>query len=128
MSSLGCVVSGGHEVCPKQESLDDAISLLGIVLASDATHITNQGGNKHVHPMSLANILKATRNKQSKRGWMVQVRLEKPTFAMYGLSATNASQAQKEQTPGILRRMAFHRAMRKVFEPLRNLDPAHPVE
>ncbi|KIK36525.1 hypothetical protein CY34DRAFT_26309 [Suillus luteus UH-Slu-Lm8-n1] len=55
------------DVTPQCSQLPDDATLLGIILSSDKTNITNMTGGRVTHPLliSLANIKMATRNKAS---------------------------------------------------------------
>lgn len=95
-------------------------TLMSIVLASDKTHLTNFSGDQHMHAVyiSLGNIHKDTRNKVSRRAWMLLAKLPTPKFSSINTKVF-ASNEEKDRMPGILKAQLFHACMRIVLEPLR---------
>ncbi|KAG1734062.1 uncharacterized protein EDB91DRAFT_1238466 [Suillus paluster] len=63
----------GDTAWSMQSQLPDGATLLGIILSSDKTNITNMTGGRVAHPLliSLANIKMATRNKASSHAFLL---------------------------------------------------------
>ncbi|KAG2108289.1 hypothetical protein DEU56DRAFT_874535 [Suillus clintonianus] len=63
----------GDAAWSMQSQLPDGATLLGIILSSDKTNITNMTGGRVAHPLliSLANIKMATRNKASSHAFLL---------------------------------------------------------
>jgi len=72
----------------------------------------------HAVYMSLGNIHKETRNKISRRAWVLLAKLPTPNFSSLN-AQTFGSEEERERMPGILKANLFHACMRKVLEPLR---------
>ncbi|KAG1852755.1 hypothetical protein DFJ58DRAFT_728406 [Suillus subalutaceus] len=60
-----------------QSQLPEGVTLLGVILSSDITNITNMTGGRVAHPLlvSLANIKMATRNKASSHAFLLMALL-----------------------------------------------------
>ncbi|KAG1790414.1 uncharacterized protein HD556DRAFT_1446143 [Suillus plorans] len=63
----------GDTAWSMQSQLPDGATLLGVILSSDKTNITNMTGGRVAHPLliSLANIKMATRNKASSHAFLL---------------------------------------------------------
>ncbi|KAG1816960.1 hypothetical protein EV424DRAFT_1540661 [Suillus variegatus] len=63
----------GDAAWSMQSQLPDGATLLGVILSSDKTNITNMTGGRVAHPLliSLANIKMATRNKASSHAFLL---------------------------------------------------------
>lgn len=113
----------------KDKRIPAGATTLGIMLASDKTHLSTYSGDKNMHPVyiSIANIQKDVRNKPSRQGWMLLAKL--PTHKFAALKAQlNASASEKKAMPGILQRRLFHQCMRIILEPLRKLETTVAVD
>ncbi|KAF8287638.1 hypothetical protein DL93DRAFT_2234551 [Clavulina sp. PMI_390] len=103
--------------------------ILSIKLASDKTHLTNFSGDKNMWPVyiSIGNIHKGTRNKPSRRAWILLAKLPTPKFAAFK-ARLDATKAEKERMPGILQKRLFHQCMEIVLAPLKTLKATHAVD
>jgi hypothetical protein len=103
-----------------QATLNSGATLLGVIIASDKTHLTNFTGDKAMHPVyiSIGNIKKDVRRKKNSRAWMLLAMLPISKFPMTEFTE-GATKMEKTRTPGILRTCMFHLCMRTALEPLR---------
>jgi len=76
-------------------------TILGIILASDRTHLTNFTGNKKMHMVyiSLDNISKDVQKKHNACAWLL---LAKILVAKFSKTLFPGSKTKKEAMPGIL--------------------------
>ncbi|KAF8425727.1 hypothetical protein L210DRAFT_3421137 [Boletus edulis BED1] len=72
----------GDEAWHMQSQLPEGVTLIGTILSSDKTNITNICGGRVAHPLliSLANIKMSTRLKLSSRSFMLTALLPVPKF------------------------------------------------
>ncbi|KAG2111210.1 uncharacterized protein F5147DRAFT_771940 [Suillus discolor] len=75
----------GDTAWSMQSQLPDGATLLGIILSSDKTNITNMTGGRVAHPLliSLANIKMATRNKASSHAFLLTALLLIAEFCIW---------------------------------------------
>lgn len=98
--------------------------IMSAMLASDKTHLTNFSGDKNVHAVyiSLGNIHKSVRNKPSRQGWILLAKVPTSKFPKFSANLPpNTPKSEKERMPGHLQCMLFHKCMRIVLAPLRDL-------
>ncbi|KAF8320829.1 hypothetical protein DL93DRAFT_2131236 [Clavulina sp. PMI_390] len=111
-------MSSGDMWHRQQATLRHGTTLIPIILASDATHLTNFSGGKKAHAvyMSLGNIHKEVRNAPSNNAWILVALL--PTNLKFEAEKF-PNKTQTEAMPGLLAHQAFHRCMRDLLYPLR---------
>ncbi|KAF8325083.1 uncharacterized protein EI90DRAFT_2933015, partial [Cantharellus anzutake] len=101
-----------------QLSLDKGTTILGIILASDRTHLTNFTGNQKMHAVyiSLGNISKNVQKWQSAHVWLL---LAKIPISKFSKTHFTGNKSERESMPGILSHHLFHKCMKRVPAPLR---------
>ncbi|KAF8326295.1 uncharacterized protein EI90DRAFT_2857125, partial [Cantharellus anzutake] len=89
---------------------------IGVMLASDETHLTNHSGNKTAHAvyMSIANIDKSVRRKLTQGAWIAIAKIPVSKFSRTHFR----TKAEDARMPGLLQSILFHRCMWIVLEPL----------
>ncbi|KAF9508178.1 hypothetical protein BS47DRAFT_1303098, partial [Hydnum rufescens UP504] len=100
--------------------LPNGSTILGIILASDKTHLMNYSGNKSMHAvyLTLRNIQNHIHQKTTHGGWMLVAKI--PTLKFANTSFTSSGmKLEAERMPGILQKCLFHACMQIVLEPLR---------
>src|SRR5258707_11496811 len=85
-------------------------TILGIILASDCTHLTNFTGDKKMHTvyLSIGNISKDIRWKHNSRAWLLVTKIPISKFSKTQFSGPKTKQ---EAMPGILSHCLFHECM-----------------
>ncbi|KAF8316953.1 uncharacterized protein EI90DRAFT_2844838, partial [Cantharellus anzutake] len=98
--------------------LDKGSTILGIILASDRTHLTSFTGDKKMHAVyiSLGNISKNVHQKHNTRAWLL---LAKVPICKFPKTPFPGNKTERKAIPGILGQRLFHNCMRHVLEPLR---------
>ncbi|KAF8342115.1 uncharacterized protein EI90DRAFT_2823355, partial [Cantharellus anzutake] len=93
-------------------------TILGIILASDHTHLTNFTGDQKMHAVyiSLGNISKDARKRRNARAWLL---LAKIPVLKFSKTQFSGSKSEQEAIPGIFSHRLFHESMRWVLAPLR---------
>src|SRR5258708_1933358 len=93
-------------------------TILGIILATDCTHLTNFTGDKKMHTVyiSLGNISKEVQKKHNAHAWLLLPKIPVPKFSKTSFSG---SKTEQEAMPGILSQHLFHVCMKHVLTPLR---------
>ena len=93
-------------------------TILGIILATDCTHLTNFTGDKKIHTVyiSLGNISKEVQKKHNAHAWLL---LAKIPVAKFSKTSFSGSKTEQEAMPGILSQHLFHVCMKHVLTPLR---------
>ena len=96
--------------CSEQTELPEGACVLGVILSSDKTHVTNQSGGKVSHPllMSLANIHAEVQAKASLHAFVPIVFLFITEFIH-----------NDQQMQGILRDHLYHQCLDIVMNPLK---------
>src|SRR5258708_27951501 len=86
-------------------------TILGIILASDCTHLTNFTGDKKMHTvyLSIGNISKDVRWKHNSHTWLLVTKIPISKFSKTQFSGPKTEQ---EAMPGILSHHLFHECMR----------------
>jgi Plavaka transposase len=76
------------------------MTILGVILCLDETHLTNFSGDKSVHAvyMTLGNIRSSTHRKVSKGVWMMLAKIPTSKFP----KTTFPTKVEEECMPGIL--------------------------
>src|SRR5260370_37003979 len=92
-------------------------TILGIILATDHTHLTNFTGDKKMHTiyLSLGNISKDIFQKHNTCAWLLVTKIPISKFSKTQFSRTKTKQ---DAMPGILSCSLFHECMQQVLEPL----------
>src|SRR5258705_1398503 len=98
--------------------LANGSTILGIILASDRTHLTNFTGDKKMHTvyLSIGNISKDVHWKHNSRTWLLVSKIPISKFLKTQFSGPKTKQ---EAMPGILSHCLFHECMYQVLPPLR---------
>ncbi|KAH7918561.1 hypothetical protein BV22DRAFT_1024408 [Leucogyrophana mollusca] len=100
----------GDRAWDLQKSLPPEASLLGIILSSDKTQITNMTGDRAAHPLllSLANLDGDIRNKTSANAYLLIALLPVAKFTH-----------KNTRIQGVLRDRLLHQSLDLVLEPLK---------
>ncbi|KAF8593441.1 hypothetical protein BDV93DRAFT_585409, partial [Ceratobasidium sp. AG-I] len=105
-------------------------TLGGVMFASDKTVLSMHSGDVVAHGlyMTLANIPKKLRSKNSRRAWMLIAYI--PTCKWQKTLRQNEAlnKSAKQDLIGVLSRRLFHRAMSIVTRPLRRTVPRPVVD
>ncbi|KAF8314384.1 uncharacterized protein EI90DRAFT_2835868, partial [Cantharellus anzutake] len=101
-----------------QLSLDTGTTILGIILASDRTHLTNFTGDQKMHAVyiSLGNISKNVRKRRSAHTWLL---LAKIPISKFSKTHFTGNKSERESMPGISSHRLFHKCMKQVLALLR---------
>ncbi|KIK19381.1 hypothetical protein PISMIDRAFT_13714 [Pisolithus microcarpus 441] len=99
----------GDQAWELQDALPDGATLLGVILSSDKTHIT-QVGNRQAHPLliSLANISADVRRKGSTNSYLLLALLPVPRFVH-----------PNKHLCGVLASRLLHQVISVVVKPLK---------
>ena len=96
--------------------LANGTTILGIILVSDHTHLTNFTGDKmHAVYLSIGNISKDVCWKHNSCAWLLVTKIPISKFSKTQFSGPNTEQ---EAMPGILSHCLFHECMWQVLAPL----------
>ncbi|KAF9503526.1 hypothetical protein BS47DRAFT_1265755, partial [Hydnum rufescens UP504] len=103
-----------------QVSLPKGMTILGVILCSNKTHLTNFSGDKSVHAVyvMLGNIMSSIQRKVSEGAWIMLAKIPTSKFPKTAFP----TKIEEERMPGILQRQLLHRCMRIVLEPMRTYD------
>jgi hypothetical protein len=98
--------------------LSEGTTILGIILATDKTHLTNSTGDRKMHPIyiSLGNISKDIQWKRHACAWLLLAIIP---ICKFSETTFSGSRTKQEALPGILSQPLFHVCMRRIFEPMR---------
>src|SRR5258708_7904378 len=98
--------------------LANGTTILGIIIVSDRTHLTNFTGDKKMHTvyLSIGNISKDVRQKHNSCAWLLVSKIPISKFLKTQFSGPKTKQ---EAMPGILSHRLFHECMQQVLAPLR---------
>ncbi|KAF8344024.1 uncharacterized protein EI90DRAFT_2879718, partial [Cantharellus anzutake] len=104
------------EIMANLQVIPTGASPIGIIFASDETHLTNFSGNKTAHAvyMSIANIDKASRKKYSQGTWIPIAKIPVSKFAKTQFQ----TKTEQERMPGLLQSISFHKCMKVILRPL----------
>src|SRR5258707_2321964 len=91
--------------------LANGTTILGIILVSDHTHLTNFTGDKKMHAvyLSIGNISKDIHQKHNSHAWLLVTKIPISKFSKTQFSGPKTKQ---EAMPGILSHHLFHECMR----------------
>ena len=94
------------------------MTILGIILVTDRTHLTNFTGDKKMHAIyiSLRNISKEIQKRWNAQAWLL---LAKVPVSKFPKTVFPGSKTEQGVMPGILGQCLFHRCMKIVLTPLR---------
>lgn len=102
----------------------------GVILGSDATHLTHYAGDVKVHGLylSLGNIDKEIRAQTSKRAWILIAYIPISKWEKTLEKAEFQSKQHQKTLPGILNRRLFHYCMEIICQPLQKLNVHEVVD
>ncbi|QRW02374.1 hypothetical protein RhiLY_01372 [Ceratobasidium sp. AG-Ba] len=111
-------------------NLPPGTTLGGMMLASDKTGLSSHAGDVVAHGlyMSLANIPKAMRSRDSRTAWMLVAYIPTSKWRRTLRENEHLSNSAKTDLVGVLSRRLFHRSMSIITRPLRRTIPHQIID